>query len=209
MIKLRTNILLLLCVWVATILLTCLDNDLSAKNIDLVTLPRREKVQLTIYNSVDLTLATEIRYVTLKKGMNQLQFSWAGTLIDPTSVEIRPLEHKDSIDVVDTLLPAQKPQHLIWNIQSDIEGPNTIISGSRMSAAIANIERSERLQKKVTQAPNGKRTKMLTSANALHAAALIATPCNKPIPIQYDVSSSQSKNNKSGPTKKRENCAKT
>ncbi|MFT7639781.1 MAG: hypothetical protein ACI9G1_001519, partial [Pirellulaceae bacterium] len=52
MIKLRTNILLLLCVWVATILLTCLDNDLSAKNIDLVTLPRREKVQLTIYNSV-------------------------------------------------------------------------------------------------------------------------------------------------------------
>ena len=50
------------------------------ENVDLVTLPQRSSVQLTIYNAEDLTLVKETRYITLKKGRNQLQFSWAGTL---------------------------------------------------------------------------------------------------------------------------------
>ena len=94
----------------------------SAQNVDLVTLPRRDTVQLTIYNSEDITLAKEVRAVTLKKGANRLQFSWAGTLIDPTSVELRPLEHADQIIVADTVFPGQNPQHLIWNIESEFEG---------------------------------------------------------------------------------------
>ncbi len=94
----------------------------SAKNVDLVTLPKRDGVQLTIYNSEDLTLVKETRSVTLKRGSNQLQFSWAGTLIDPTSVEFRPLEHRDEIELADTVFPGQKPQHLFWNIESTFEG---------------------------------------------------------------------------------------
>ncbi len=94
----------------------------AAKNVDLVTLPRRDTVQLTIYNSEDITLARETRYITLKKGANKLQFSWANTLIDPTSVELRPLEHANDIEVADTVFPGQKPQHLIWNIDSKFEG---------------------------------------------------------------------------------------
>jgi hypothetical protein len=94
----------------------------QAKNVDLVTLPKRDTVQLTIYNTADITLAKETRSVTLKKGKNRLQFSWAGTLIDPTSVEFRPLEHADEIEVADTVFPGQKPQHLIWNIESEFEG---------------------------------------------------------------------------------------
>ena len=39
--------------------------------------------------SDDLTLVTETRYVTLKQGMNQLQFSRSGTLIDPFADEAR------------------------------------------------------------------------------------------------------------------------
>ena len=93
-----------------------------AKNVDLVTLPNRQTVQLTIYNSEDVTLVKETRFITLKKGANKLQFSWAGTLIDPTSVELRPLEHADEIEVADTVFPGQKPQHLIWNIDSQFEG---------------------------------------------------------------------------------------
>jgi len=93
-----------------------------AKNVDLVTLPARDSVQLTIYNSEDLTLVKETRYVTLKKGVNKLQFSWANTLIDPTSVTFRPLEHKDDVELLDTVFPGQKPQHLIWNVQSKFEG---------------------------------------------------------------------------------------
>jgi hypothetical protein len=94
----------------------------TAKNVDLVTLPQRDTVQLTIYNSEDITLVKETRSVTVKKGANQLQFSWAGTLIDPTSVEFRTLEHQDDIAVVDTVFPGQKPQHLLWNIDSKFEG---------------------------------------------------------------------------------------
>lgn len=97
-----------------------------AKNIDLVTLPNRDSVQLTIYNSEDITLAKETRSITFKKGMNRLQFSWAGTLIDPTSVELRPLDHVNQIEVVDTVFLGQKPQHLVWNIQSDFEGQSLI-----------------------------------------------------------------------------------
>jgi hypothetical protein len=96
--------------------------SLWAGNIDLVTLPSREGVQLTIYNSEDITLVKEWRFITMKKGLNKLQFSWANTLIDPTSVEFRPVEHASEIEVADTTYPGQKPQHLIWNIRSQFEG---------------------------------------------------------------------------------------
>ena len=92
-----------------------------ARNVDLATVPPRESVQLTIYNSEDITLVRETRSLSLKKGVNRIQYSWAGTLIDPTSVEIRPLEKGDSIEVLDTTYPGDKPQHLIWNIDSKIE----------------------------------------------------------------------------------------
>jgi len=109
-------------IWIVGCLMMFLGSGAQAKNVDLVTLPDRQGVQLTIYNSEDLTLAKERRLVTLKKGMNKLQFSWFGTLIDPTSVEFRALESADKIEVVDTIFPGQKPQHLIWNIESAIEG---------------------------------------------------------------------------------------
>jgi len=95
---------------------------LLAENIDLVTLPSREGVQITIYNSEDITLVKETRFITVKLGSNRLQFSWANTLIDPTSVEIRVLEHQSDIEVVDTMFPGLKPQHLIWSIESKFEG---------------------------------------------------------------------------------------
>ena len=51
--------------------------------INITSLPGRDSVQLTIYNSVDLTLVKETRTLTFKKGSNRLEFSWANTLIDP------------------------------------------------------------------------------------------------------------------------------
>ena len=110
-------------IWTSMVLVVAwLALPAAAKNVDLVTLPKRDTVQLTIYNSADITLAKETRHITLKKGANKLQFSWANTLIDPTSVELRPLEHADDIEVADTVFPGQKPQHLIWNIDSKFEG---------------------------------------------------------------------------------------
>lgn len=97
-----------------------------ARNVDLSTVPRRDTVQLTIYNSEDLTLVRETRSVTFKKGPNPLQFSWANTLIDPTSVQLRFLTHPDKLDVLDTTFPHDKPQMLFWNVQSDFDGEAAI-----------------------------------------------------------------------------------
>jgi hypothetical protein len=98
----------------------------QARNIDLVTLPPRDTVQLTIYNSEDLTLVRETRAITFKKGMNRIEFSWANTLIDPTSCYFRPLDHEKDIEVLDTTYPADRPQVLIWNVESKFEGQGTV-----------------------------------------------------------------------------------
>jgi len=107
---------------ICTCLLLLCAAGAHAKNVDLVTLPDREGVELTIYNSDDITLVKERRHVTFKRGANRLVFSWANTLIDPSSVEIRPLEHAAEIEVADTVYPGQKPQFLLWNIESEHEG---------------------------------------------------------------------------------------
>ncbi|HET6252195.1 MAG TPA: hypothetical protein VFE47_31200 [Tepidisphaeraceae bacterium] len=98
----------------------------TAKNVDLSTVPKRDTVQLTIYNSEDITLVRETRTVTFKKGVNPLQFSWANTLIDPTSVHLRFMTNPEKLDLLDTTFPHDKPQMLYWNVQSDFDGPATL-----------------------------------------------------------------------------------
>src|SRR5450755_1416077 len=113
--------------WViALALLVLLRQSAFANNIDLSTVPKRDSVQLTIYNSEDLTLVLETRKIVFKKGANPLQFSWANTLIDPTSVELKFLTSADKLDVLDTTYPHDKPQMLYWNVQSEIDGEATI-----------------------------------------------------------------------------------
>ena len=111
---------------VAILLALVLSTVASARNVDLSTVPRRNTVQLTIYNSEDLTLVRETRTVTFKKGVNPLQFSWANTLIDPTSVELKFVTDVEKLDVLDTTFPHDKPQMLYWNVQSEIDGEATI-----------------------------------------------------------------------------------
>jgi len=98
------------------------DGRASADNIDLTTVPGRDSVQLTIYNGEDLTLVREVRTLTFREGLNPLQFSWAGTLIDPTSVDIRFRSHEKELDTLDTTFPHDRPQVLEWAIQSGFEG---------------------------------------------------------------------------------------
>ena len=90
--------------------------------VDLVTLPTREGTQLTIYNSEDITMVREHRLLTVKEGVNRIQFSWANTLIDPTSIEFRILDNQDKVDLVDTTFPAGRNEALQWNIKSQIAG---------------------------------------------------------------------------------------
>jgi hypothetical protein len=95
---------------------------LAWADVDLVTIPRREGTQLTIYNSEDVTMVRENRLLTLKKGLNRIQFSWANTLIDPTSIDFRILDHQDQVDLLDTTFPSGRNDALQWNITSQVAG---------------------------------------------------------------------------------------
>ena len=90
--------------------------------VNVVTLPGRDTVQLTIYNSADLTLVKETRVLTFRQGLNRLEFSWANTLIDPTSVEFRALTHADAVEVLHVSFPPRVANTLEWRIQSEVAG---------------------------------------------------------------------------------------
>lgn len=87
-----------------------------------MTLSRREQVQLTIYNAADLTLVRERCTCTLKRGWNWLQFMWAETLIDPTSLELTPLEFREQVHVEQLVFPPRLGQLGRWLIWSDVDG---------------------------------------------------------------------------------------
>jgi hypothetical protein len=103
------------------LIITAIAGSAWAK-VDLVTLPSRDTVQLTIYNSADMTLVRESRALTLKDGKNKLQFSWANTLIDPTSLEMLPKASADRIDIADLTYPPRVKNLGLWNIESGVSG---------------------------------------------------------------------------------------
>lgn len=90
--------------------------------IELVTVPKSQAVQLTIYNSADITMVKESRELTFKPGLNTIQFSWAGTLIDPTSLRLTFLDNKGKLNLRDTSFPPGRNDALQWNIDSELSG---------------------------------------------------------------------------------------
>jgi hypothetical protein len=106
---------------IALLIIATMAGTTNAK-IDLVTLPSRDTVQLTIYNSADMTLVRESRALTLKTGENKLQFSWANTLIDPTSLEMLPKTNADKIDITELVYPPRVRNLGLWNVESSVAG---------------------------------------------------------------------------------------
>ena len=103
------------------LIITTVTGTTNAK-VDLVKLPSRDTVQLTIYNSADMTLVRESRALTLKDGKNKLQFSWANTLIDPTSLEMLPKANADKISIAELVYPPRVRNLGLWNVESDMAG---------------------------------------------------------------------------------------
>lgn len=124
--------------------------QLSA-HIELVTVPKSQSVQLTIYNSADITMVKESRELTFKPGLNTIQFSWAGTLIDPTSLRLTFLTQKSKLTLRDTSFPPGRTDALQWNIDSEISGParveiNYFTSGITWSADYTAITNTSEKQ---------------------------------------------------------------
>ncbi len=123
----------------------------ASARINVTSLPGRDSVQLTIYNSADLTLVRETRLLTFRKGLNKLEFSWANTLIDPTSVEFRALTAADQVEVLDVSFPPRVTNTLEWRLQSEFAGEVTVeiryfTSGISWSADyVAEVNQAEKL----------------------------------------------------------------
>ncbi|MHC4600896.1 MAG: DUF4139 domain-containing protein [Planctomycetota bacterium] len=92
-------------------------------DVDLVVLPQRDSVQVTVYNSADLTLVREVRTLTLREGDNKLCFAWSGTLIDPTSVAVRAPKHGDRVELVNASYPPRVGGKAVWTVRSEVAGP--------------------------------------------------------------------------------------
>jgi len=90
--------------------------------INLVTVPSRQSITLTIYNSSDITMVKDVRDLSFKKGNNKIQFSWSGTLIDSSSLRLRFLENKSRFEILDISLPARQKDVLQWNVRSKANG---------------------------------------------------------------------------------------
>jgi len=110
----RTLVMIAIAMFVTT--------EIATAAVDLVTIPRREGTQLTIYNSEDITMVRESRQLTVKRGLNRIQFTWANTLIDPTSIDFRILDQVDKVLLLDTTFPSGRNDALQWNIRSDVDG---------------------------------------------------------------------------------------
>lgn len=129
--------------------------SLARGDVALVTIPRREGTQLTIYNSEDVTMVREHRLLTLKQGLNRIQFSWANTLIDPTSIDFRILEQLDQVDLIDTTFPGGRNDALQWNIESRVAGKVPVeiryfTSGITWSADYVGIADQQETKLKLT-----------------------------------------------------------
>jgi hypothetical protein len=105
---------------ISVLLIIVATTGVGRAKIDLVTLPPRQTVQLTIYNSADMTLVRESRALTLKNGKNALQFSWENTLIDPTSLEMLPKANADKIDIAELVYPPRVRNVGLWNVVSGV-----------------------------------------------------------------------------------------
>lgn len=86
--------------------------------IDLVTLPLRDRTEVTIYNSQDLTLVRETRRLSFSEGTNTVQFSWAGTKIDPTSLRLH-IGNAPGLELLETVYPANTRDLVNWDIVAE------------------------------------------------------------------------------------------
>ena len=103
--------------------------------IKLVTLPERAATVIRLDNP-QATLIEEERVLTLQKGLNKVDFSWKGVLIDADSIRLRALDHPDKVTLLSVSYPPNEAA-LVWDISSDSDYAETV----RISYLLSNIDR--------------------------------------------------------------------
>ncbi|MEO1236106.1 MAG: hypothetical protein AAFX76_04890 [Planctomycetota bacterium] len=96
--------------------------------VKLITLPVRERVEVRLDHD-NATLVEEERVVPLVAGVNQVDFSWANTQIDPSTIVFRVLppeaENQPQVSVLSVTYPPGE-NALVWQVSSDRSASVTV-----------------------------------------------------------------------------------
>ena len=103
--------------------------------IKLATLPDREAVAVR-FDHPTRVLVEEERTISLQKGVNTVDFSWAGVNIDKGSIVFRPVDEKSKVVILSTSYPPGEAA-LTWSVSS----PDARSEKFRITYLMANIQR--------------------------------------------------------------------
>lgn len=122
----------------------------ASARIKLITLPVRERVEIQLDNP-NATLVEEERIVPLVKGVNQVDFSWANTQIDPNTIVFRVLgrgpaaegeeQEAPEADLDVKVLSVSYPPNeaaLVWQVAASDGGSARV----RISYLLGNLTKS-------------------------------------------------------------------
>lgn len=118
----------------------------ASARIKLITLPIRERVEIQLDNP-NATLVEEERIVPLVKGVNQVDFSWANTQIDPNTIVFRVVgrgegDAKSAAPELDVkVLSVSYPPNeasLVWQVAASDGGSARV----RISYLLGNLSKS-------------------------------------------------------------------
>jgi len=115
------------------------DNNVQAR-IKLATLPAKENVNVN-FDHAYYTLVEEDREIALQQGANTVDFSWAGTAIDKSSIVFRPVVEDPAVRVLSTSYPPGE-NALTWAVYADEAKSVTF----RVSYLMGNIGRETSYQ---------------------------------------------------------------
>jgi hypothetical protein len=125
---------------------SCATPTLAVARIKLITLPVRQRVEIQLDNP-HATLVEEERIVPLVKGVNQVDFSWANTQIDPNTIIFRVIDRDDDdangsrkpldVKVLSVSYPPNEAA-LVWQVASNDSGSARV----RISYLLGNLSKS-------------------------------------------------------------------
>jgi len=107
--------------------------------IKLITLPIRERVEIQL-DHANATLVEEERIVPLTQGVNQVDFSWKNTQIDPNSIVFRVLGPAAGALEAKVLSVSYPPNEsaLVWQVSASESGSARV----RISYLLGNLNKS-------------------------------------------------------------------
>lgn len=104
--------------------------------IKLITLPVRERVEVQL-DHPDVTLIEEERIVPLVRGINQVDFAWANTAIDASTIVFRVLDGPGDVTVLSVSYPPNESA-LVWQVAATESGAARV----RISYILGGLTRS-------------------------------------------------------------------